>query len=132
MMVNRGSTQQFRFHEKRSHIIEKQANNTNANVNEDWLVERLADKLRKVSMIVQQSHIPHLLYRTTIEENEEVVKEEIGILSEKYIVTMIYVYGEFIPSSFQKIDVYTLDKFTRRIIQKGKKDLLLQCLESLE
>ncbi|MFY9798595.1 MAG: hypothetical protein WAK17_18565 [Candidatus Nitrosopolaris sp.] len=132
MMVNRGSTQQFRFHEKRSHIIEKQANNTNANVNEDWLVERLADKLRKVSMIVQQSHIPHLLYRTTIEENEEVVKEEIGILSEKYIVTMIYVYGGFIPSSFQKIDVYTLDKFTRRIIQKGKKDLLLQCLESLE
>lgn len=131
-MVNRGSTQQFRFHEKRSHIIEKQANNTNANVNEDWLVERLADKLRKVSMIVQQSHIPHLLYRTTIEENEEVVKEEIGILSEKYIVTMIYVYGGFIPSSFQKIDVYTLDKFTRRIIQKGKKDLLLQCLESLE
>ncbi|MGA8085160.1 MAG: hypothetical protein WB988_25175 [Candidatus Nitrosopolaris sp.] len=132
MMVNRGSTQQFRFHEKRSHIIEKQANNTNANVNEDWLVERLADKLRKVSMIVQQSHIPHLLYRTTIEENEEVVKEEIGILSEKYIVTMIYVYGGFIPSSFQKIDVYALDKFTRRIIQKGKKDLLLQCLESLE
>ena len=127
-MVNRGSTQQFRLHEK----IEKKPTNTKANVIEDWLVERLADKLRKGSIIVQQSHIPHLLYRTVIEENEDVVEEEIGILSEKYIVTIIHVYGGFIPSSLRKIDVYTLDKFTRRIIQKGKKDLLLQCLENLE
>jgi hypothetical protein len=63
---------------------------------------------------------PHLLYRTAIEENEDVVEEETGVLSEKYIVTMIHVYGGFIPS-FRKIDVYTLDKFTRRIIQKGKR-----------
>ena len=125
-MANRGNTQQFR-----PHVTDKQAN-TNANVIEDWLVERLADKLRKASIIVQQSHIPHSLYRTTIEENEDAVMEEFGVLSEKYIVTMIYAYGGFIPSSFQKIEVYTLEKFTREIVQKRKKDLLLQCLESLD
>ena len=85
-MANRGNTQQFRLHEKRPHVTEKQANNSNANVIEDWLVERLADKLRKASIIVQQTHIPHLLYRTTIEENEDVVNEEVGVISEKYIV----------------------------------------------
>ncbi|MGB6531154.1 MAG: hypothetical protein WBF33_23850 [Candidatus Nitrosopolaris sp.] len=131
-MANRGNTQQFRLHEKRPHVTEKQANNSNANVIEDWLVERLADKLRKASIIVQQTHIPHLLYRTTIEENEDVVNEEVGVISEKYIVIMIYVYGGFIPCVIQKVEIYTLDKFTRGIVQKRKKDLLLQCLESLD
>jgi hypothetical protein len=88
--------------------------------------------LRKASIIVHQTHIPHLLYRTTIEENEDVVNEEVGIISEKYIVIMIYAYGGFIPCVIQKIEVYTLDKFTRWIVQKRKKDLLLQCLESLD
>lgn len=55
-MANLGNTQQFRLHEKRPRVTDKQAN---ANVIEDWLVERLADKLRKASIIVQQSHIPH-------------------------------------------------------------------------
>ena len=116
-MANLGNTQQFRLHEKRPHVTDKQAN---ANVIEDWLVERLADKLRKASIIVQQSHIPHSLYRTTIEENEDAVKEEFGVLSEKYIVTMIYVYGGFIPSSFQKTEVYTLEKFIRDCAKKEK------------
>jgi len=45
---------------------------------------------------------------------------------------MIYAYGGFVSSTFQKIDVFTSDKFIRWIIKEGKKDLLMQCLESLE
>jgi len=99
---------------------------------EDWLVERLADKLRKASMVVQQTHIPHLLYRNTIEESKDALQEEVGMISGKHIVIMIYSYGGFVPSTFQKIEVYTSDKFTNWIVKNGKKDLLLQCLESLE
>jgi len=124
--------QQSRFQEKNLRVIEKQTSKANDNVIEDWLIERLADKLRKASIMVQKTHIPHLLYRTTIEENEDAQNEEVGVISEKYIVIMIHAYGGFIPSSFQKIEVCTLDKFTRGIVQKKKKDLLLQCLESLE
>jgi hypothetical protein len=43
----------------------------------------------------------------------------------------MYAYGGFIPSNFQKVEVY-LDKFTRWIAQKQRKELLLQYLESLE
>ena len=99
---------------------------------EDWLVERLADKLRKASMVVQQTHIPHLLYRNTIEESKDALQEEVGMICGKHIVIMIYSYGGFVPSTFQKIEVYTSDKFTNWIVKNGKKDLLLQCLESLE
>ena len=98
---------------------------------EDWLAERLTDKLRKASIVVQQTHRPHLLYRNTIEESQDVLQEEVGIISAKHIVVMIYAYGGFVPSTFQKIEVYTSDKFIKSIIKKGKTALLLQCLESL-
>jgi hypothetical protein len=110
------------------HVAEEKQDNA---IIEDWLAERLTDKLRKASMVVQQTHIPHLLYRNTIEESRDALQEEVGIISGKHIVIMIYAYGGFVSSTFQKIDVYTSDKFIKWIIKKGKKDLVLQCLESL-
>jgi len=98
---------------------------------EDWLAERLTDKLRKASMVVQKTRIPHLLYRNTIEESQDALQEEVGIISGKHIVVMMYAYGGFVSSTFQKIDVYTSDKFIKWIIKKGKRELLLQCLERL-
>jgi hypothetical protein len=117
---------------KRSPLIshsEKKHDNNNI-VIEDWLLERLADKLRKASIIVHRRHMPHLLYRNTIEENEDALQEEVGLVTEKYILIITYAYGGFIPSNFQKVEVYTLDKFTRWIVQKQRRELLLQCLES--
>ena len=110
------------------HLAEDKHDNA---IIEDWLAERLTDKLRKASIVVQQTHRPHLLYRNTIEESQDVLQEEVGIISGKHIVIMIYAYGGFVPSTFQKIEVYTSDKFIKSIIKKGKKDLLLQCLETL-
>ena len=110
------------------HVAEEKQDNA---IIEDWLTERLTDKLRKASMVVQQTHIPHLLYRNTIEESHDALQEEVGIISGRHIVIMIYAYGGFVSSTFQKIDVYTSDKFIKWIIKKGKKDLVLQCLESL-
>ena len=99
---------------------------------EDWLAERLSDKLRKATTVVQQTRKPHLLYRSTIEESKDALQEEVCILSGKHIVNMIYAYGGFVSSTFQKIDVYTSDKFIRWIIKEGKRDLLMQCLERLQ
>ena len=110
------------------HLAEEKQDNA---IIEDWLAERLTDKLRKASIVVQQTHRPHLLYRNTIEESQDVLQEEVGILSGKHIVIMIYAFGGFVPSTFQKIEVYTSDKFIKSIIKKGKTALLLQCLESL-
>ena len=45
---------------------------------------------------------------------------------------MIYAYGGFIPSTFKTIEVFTLDKFIKWIIQEKNKDVLLECIEELE
>src|SRR5437588_11070032 len=83
------------------HLAEEKQDNA---IIEDWLAERLTDKLRKASIVVQQTHRPHLLYRNTIEESQDVLQEEVGIISGKHIVIMIYAYGGFVPSTFQKIE----------------------------
>jgi hypothetical protein len=131
--------QQRRARKKRytiiSHMENKHVNsikNNNDIIIEDWLLERLADKLRNASIIVHRKYTPHLLYRNTIEENEDALQEEVGLLTEKYVLIVKNTYGGFIPSNFQKVEVYTLDKFTKWIVQEQRKELLLQCLKNLE
>ena len=74
----------------------------------------------------------YLLYRKNIEESESAVEEEISYISGSHIVQVIYVYGGFIPSTFKNIEIFTLDKFTKWILQERKRELLLQCIEELE
>ena len=89
------------------------------------------DKLRKASIIAGQKGKPFVLYRNLIEENGDAVQEEVGTVLDKYVVVQIFTYGGFIPSNFQKQQVFTLDKFTR-IMLKRNRNFLLQCLENLD
>ena len=111
------------------HVEEKQECD---DIVEKWLAERFEDKLRKASHIIKQTHRPILLYRDTIEEGDDALREQIGLAIGKYIVIIMYAYGGFVPSTFQKVEVYTPDKFTKWIVKKGKRDLLLQCLENID
>ncbi len=97
-----------------------------------WLADRLKEKLQKSSMLSIQTHKPIILYRISIEETENAVEEEICYLTGIHIVQIIYAYGGFVPSTFQKIEVFTLEKFTKWILQERKKDLLLQCIDGLD
>jgi hypothetical protein len=98
---------------------------------EKWLGEIFEDKLRKACLITKQTHKPVLLYRNIIDESEDALQEQVALIVEKQIVTVMYTYGGFVPSTFQKIAVYTLDKFTKWIVKKEKRDLLLQCLQNI-
>ena len=54
---------QSRLQKKKIQTIESNyIHKTKADVVEDWFLERFVDKLRKVSVVVQQTHIPHILY----------------------------------------------------------------------
>lgn len=97
-----------------------------------WLADRLKEKIQKSSMLSIQTHKPVILYRVSIEESENAVEEEICYLTGIHIVQIIYAYGGFVPSTFQKIEVFTLEKFTKWILQERKKDLLLQCIDGLD
>jgi hypothetical protein len=100
-------------------------------ITEEWLIAMFMDKLRKASIIAGQKGKPFVLYRNLIEDNEDAVQEEVGTVLDKYVVVQIFTYGGFIPSNFQKQQVFTLDKFTR-IMLKRNRNFLLQCLENLD
>ena len=100
------------------HLAEEKQDNA---IIEDWLAERLTDKLRKASIVVQQTHRPHLLYRNTIEESQDVLQEEVGIISGKHIVIMIYAYGGFVPSTFQKIEYILQTNLSSRLLKREKR-----------
>jgi hypothetical protein len=48
-----------------SHLEERQDNA----IIQDWLAEGLSDKLSKTSTVMQENHIPHLLYREKGKKN---------------------------------------------------------------
>jgi hypothetical protein len=98
---------------------------------EEWLSFKLRSKLREANMIIQHSHKPILLYRDTIEESNCASEEEVFLLAENHVIILLYAYGGFIPSEFQRVRIHTIDKFTKSILKKDRKDLLLQCLENL-
>jgi hypothetical protein len=100
-------------------------------ITEEWLIAMFMDKLRKASIIASQKGKPFVLYRNLVEENDDAVQEEVGTVLDKYVVVQIFTYGGFIPSNFQKQQVFTLDKFTR-IMLKRNRNFLLQCLENLD
>ncbi len=97
-----------------------------------WLSDRLRNKLQRASILSLQSHKPIILYRKDVEESENAVEEEISYVTGKHVVQFMYSYGGFIPSNFQTIEVFTLDKFAKWIVQEQQKDLLLQCIDNLE
>jgi hypothetical protein len=109
--------------------IQEEEHNT---IIKQWLAERLKDKLQRATILSLHHHKPILLFRKSIEEIDNAVEEEIIYLTGSHTVHMIYAYGGFIPSTFKTIEVFTLDKFIKWIIQGKNKDLLLECIEGLE
>jgi hypothetical protein len=97
-----------------------------------WLANRLKEKLQRAFILSLHSHKPIILYRNIIEESESAVQEEISYVVGNHIIHMCYIYGGFIPTTFQKIEIFTLDKFTKWIMQGKNKEFLLQCMDNLD
>ena len=99
---------------------------------DDWIAEGLRNKIREVSITVQQTQKPILIYRNIIEEKEDAIQEQVGIITGKnHVVVILYAYGGLVPSTFQKVNVYTTDKFVKWLLKKENKQLLLECLEEI-
>jgi hypothetical protein len=111
--------------------LQKNRSDEKQAVIEEWLITVFTDKLRRASFIASRKGKPYILYRNIIEENEDVIQEEVATVIDKYVVVQLFTYGGFLPSCFQKQNVFTLDKFTRVMLNR-KRNLILQCLENLE
>lgn len=98
---------------------------------DQWLAERLKDKLVKTSILARKLGYPILLYRKTIEESDQSSEEEVATVSMGFIIVQVVIHGGFISPSFQQQYVFTPHEFALWIMRRSR-ELVMQCLENIE
>lgn len=96
-----------------------------------WQIQHLETLLKKGAAIVTKTGTPIILYRQTLEEEEDSYEEIVCSLTDKHVIEQLVVSGGGIPPTFRQQMIYTLDEFPQRLIRKSK-DLFLQTIELLE
>ena len=96
-----------------------------------WLLYHFTELLKKGSSNVAKIVTPIVLYRNTIEEEEDSYEETVCTLTEGYVIVQVVTSGGSIVPSFQQQFVFTLDQFPEWLMRKSR-DLLLQCVDFLE
>ncbi|HET8719449.1 MAG TPA: hypothetical protein VFM64_00445 [Candidatus Nitrosotenuis sp.] len=96
-----------------------------------WQIQHLEELLKKGSMAVTKTNTPIVLYRQTIEEEENAYEEIICTITEKYVIEQLVISGGVIPPTFSQQMVYTLEEYPQQLLRKSK-DLFLQVIDILE
>jgi len=96
-----------------------------------WLLYHFAELLKKGSLHVAKTKTPIVLYRNTMEEEEESYQETVCTLTEGYLIVQVVTSGGGIVPSFQQQLVFPIEQFPQWLMQKSR-DLLLQCIDFLE
>ncbi len=96
-----------------------------------WSVQHLTNLLKKGSQMVEKTNTPIILYRQTLEEEEDSYEEIVCTLTNQYIIEQLIVSGGMIIPAFKQQFVFTLEEFPERLLKKSK-DLFLETVNLLE
>ncbi|MGQ0771765.1 MAG: hypothetical protein ACT4NT_03220 [Nitrososphaerota archaeon] len=96
-----------------------------------WQIQHLEDLLKKAANTVAKTGTPIVLYRQTLEEEENAYEEVVCTVTDKHIIEQLVISGGVVPPTFRQQMAYTLEEFPQRLIRKSK-DLFLQTIEMLE
>ncbi|NDB32253.1 MAG: hypothetical protein EB150_02400 [Nitrososphaeria archaeon] len=96
-----------------------------------WQTQHLEELLKKGANIVTKTGTPIILYRQTLEEEEDSYEEIVCSLTDRHVVEQVVISGGGIPPTFRQQMIYSLEEFPQRLIRKSK-DLFLQTIELLE
>jgi len=98
---------------------------------DSWQIHHLGDLLKKGSLAVAKTNSPIILYRHTLEEEDNSYEEIVCTLTKDYVIEQLVTSGGVLVPSFQQQLVFTLDEFPERLLRKSR-DLFLQTVELLE
>jgi hypothetical protein len=96
-----------------------------------WILSHFSVLLKKGSSHVTKTKVPIVLYRNTLEEEEESYQETVCTLTEDYVIVQVLTSGGGIVPSFQQQFVFTIDEFPDWLMKKSREQLL-QCVDLLE
>ncbi len=98
---------------------------------DSWQIHHLSELLKKGSLVVAKTNLPIILYRQTLEEEDNSYEEIVCTLTKDYVVEQLVTSGGVLPPSFQQQFVFRMDEFPDRLLRKSR-DLFLQTVDLLE
>ncbi len=96
-----------------------------------WLLSHFTVLLKKASSYSSKTKKPLVLYRNTIEEEEEAYQETVCTITDGYVIVQVITSGGGVVPSFQQQFVFTLEEFPGWLIRKSKEQFL-QSVDTLE
>ena len=96
-----------------------------------WSIQHLTDLLKKGSRMVAKTNMPIILYRQTIEEEDNSYEEIVCTLTNDYVIEQLIISGGMVVPTISQQLVYRLDEFPDRLLKKSK-DLFSEIVELLE
>ena len=98
---------------------------------DSWQIHHLTELLQKAAAIVAKTNSPMILYRQTLEEEDDSYEEIVCTLTKDHILEQVVTSGGVLPPSFHQQLVFTINEFPERLLRKSR-DLFLQTVDLLE
>ena len=96
-----------------------------------WQMQQLLDLLKKGSEIVAKTNRPIVLYRQTLEEEEESYEEIVCTLTKGYVIEQMVTSGGILVPSFHQQLVFTIEEYPQELLRKSK-DRFLEMIDFLD
>ena len=98
---------------------------------DSWSLQHMTELLKEGSRMVAKTHTPIVLYRQTMEEEEDSYEEIVCTLTSDYIVEQLIISGGMEVPTINQKSVFRLEEFPDRLLRKSK-DLFQETIELLE
>jgi len=95
-----------------------------------WQIQQLTELLKKGSDIVAKTNKPIVLFRQTLEEEEESYEEIVCTLTKGYVIEQMITSGGILVPSFQQQFVFTIEEYPQKLLRKSK-DRFLEMVDFL-
>ncbi len=96
-----------------------------------WQIQQLTDLLRKGSEIVAKTNLPIILYRQTLEEEDDSYEEIVCTLTKGYVIEQLVTSGGVLVPSFHQQFVFTSEEFPQELLRKSR-DRFMEIIDLLE
>ena len=96
-----------------------------------WQIQHLTDLLERGSDIVAKTGRPIILYRQTLEEEDESYEEIVCTLTKGYVIEQMVTSGGILVPSFHQQFVFPIEEYPQELLRKSK-DRFLDMIDFLE
>jgi|TARA_B100000809_G_scaffold68094_1_gene65236 translation elongation factor EF-G len=96
-----------------------------------WQIQHLLELLEKGSNIVAKTNKPIVLYRQTLEEEDDSYEEIVCTLTKGHVIEQMVTSGGILVPSFHQQFVFTIEEYPQELLRKSQ-DRFLEMIDFLE